>query len=659
MQRDARVRFIGSKANLLKNIEDCMAANIRTEQKVFCDIFSGTGVVARHFKPRYEIISNDSLYFSYVIQKALVESNRAPTFSKLKRAVKNPFSYLESAPIKSAHKFIEENYSPSGKDGRMYFTAENARRIDFIRAKIEQWKTERKLTESEYYYLLASLIEAAPSVSNITGTYGAYLKNWDKRAFKKLELPQFSVEDNRRKNRAYNEDAFDLERHVSGDILYIDPPYNSRQYASNYHVLETIARYDSPALVGVTGMRPYDGQKSVFCSKNEASAAFEQLIKNADFAHIVVSYGSAGLMSADFITKILKDNGMASTFTLQKIPYRKYKSKIYGKGGVCEYLFYIQKKAQGNIYRIPAAKKLAVASPEKSYGLQTQNQTYIKSPLNYIGGKYKLLPQLVPLLPQKIRTFVDLFCGGGNVGVNARCKKLVFNDMNTILIEMFSEFASMNLDDLLARIDATIKKWNLSMTNEKAFMQFREHYNQTRNPIDLYVLSCFSFNYQFRFNNNHEYNNPFGRNRSRYSETMKNNLIRFVQKIQSISADFVSYDFTEFPIADLTAKDFVYCDPPYLITTGSYNDGKRGFKNWTAESDKTLYALLDKLNEKGVRFALSNVFTHKGASNDILIEWAKKYTIHHLQKDYANSSYNTMRSGSDEVLVTNYKENEP
>ena len=647
------MRYIGSKANLVKNIESCILKNIHTQQRSFCDIFSGTGVVARYFKPNYEITSNDVLYFSYIIQKALIENNSVPTFSNLKSEIENPISYLENTSIIDVKRFVEENFSPSGKAERMYFTSENARRIDFIRTIIEQWKSEKKLTESEYYYLLASLIEAIPSVSNITGTYGAYLKNWDKRAFKKLELPQFAIENNNRQNKAYNEDAFELEKHISGDILYIDPPYNSRQYAPNYHVLETIARYDNPILTGVTGMRPYGDQKSVFCSKNEVNDAFEQLIKNADFSHIIMSYSSAGLMNAEFIEKILKDNGISSTFTLQKIPYRKYKSKIYDETGVFEYLFYIQKKAQNNIYpveyKIPESNgALKVAEPTFKYS------KFIKSPLNYIGGKYKLLSQIMPLLPTKVDTFVDLFCGGCNVGINADCKRLIFNDMNTILMEMFSSFASMNLSDLLSKIDETISKWNLSMTNEDAFIKFREHYNETRNPIDLYVLSCFSFNYQFRFNNSHEYNNPFGRNRSRYSDTMKNNLIRFVEKLQKTSARFDSYDFTDFTFDNLGGNDFVYCDPPYLITTGSYNDGNRGFKNWTEESDRDLYALLDQLNEKGIKFALSNVFSHKGEKNEILIEWAKKYTVHHLQKDYSNSCYNTERTGSDEVLVTNY-----
>lgn len=652
------MRYIGSKVNLLKNIEFCISQNILTKQESFCDIFSGTGVVARYFKPQYKIISNDVLYFSYLIQKSLVENNVIPSFSKLKSEIGNPFIYLEETELPNELGFIEENYSPSGKDGRMYFTTENARRIDFIRTTIEQWKNEKKLTETEYYYLLTSLIEAVPSVSNITGTYGAYLKNWDKRAFKKIELPQFSVENNNRQNKAFNEDVFNLVKHISGDIIYIDPPYNSRQYAPNYHVLETIARYDNPVLTGITGIRPYQSQKSVFCSKNEVNDAFVQLVKNADFSHIVMSYSSQGLMSADFIEKTLKDNGISTTFALQKIPYRKYKSKIYDESKVYEYLFYIQKKAQNNVYpveyKIPENyDMLKVAEPSVSYS------KYIKSPLNYIGGKYKLLPQLMPLLPKKIDTFVDLFCGGGNVGINAECKKIIFNDMNTILIEMFSEFANTKIEDLISKIESTIDEWQLSMINEDAFIKFREYYNKTRNPIDLYVLSCFSFNYQFRFNNNHEYNNPFGRNRSRFSETMKNNLIRFVKKVQNSSAQFISYDFTEFPIDNLTKNDFVYCDPPYLITTGSYNDGKRGFKSWTEESDKSLYALLDKLHKKGIRFALSNVFTHKGECNQILIDWAKKYTVHHLQKDYSNSCYNTDRCGSDEVLVTNYElENE-
>ena len=153
--------YIGSKVNLLHEIESCIQNNINNPQESFCDIFSGTASVARHFKTKYRIISNDSLYFSYVIQKALVENNKILTFSKLKSKIGDPFTFLEKDSLTTVNSnFIAENYSPAGKDNRMYFTEENARRIDFIRFMIEQWKKENILTEEEYYYLLASLIEA-------------------------------------------------------------------------------------------------------------------------------------------------------------------------------------------------------------------------------------------------------------------------------------------------------------------------------------------------------------------------------------------------------------------------------------------------------------------------------------------------------------------
>lgn len=646
------MRYIGCKTNLLAEIKSFVDANIGVSKGVFCDIFSGTAAVARFFKERYRIISNDALYLSYVLQKAYIECNQKPEFLKLKEKVGDVLAHLSEGSVSEVTDlFVMENYSPYGGQGRMYFTEKNAKHIDFVRNQIESWRAEGCLSELEYYYLLAILIEAVPFVSNITGTYGAYLKHWDKRAFNRLEFKELEVFDNHQENAVYNEDAFELVKHVSGDILYIDPPYNTRQYAPNYHVLETIARYDHPELRGVTGMRPYESVKSPFCSKSEVNDAFATLIDKADFSHIVLSYSTQGLMSEEFITKTMKSFGMASSFAMRKIPYRKYKSKIYDETDVCEYLFYVRKKTQ----------KIAVSYPEIKNSKETlvaetapEYSALLKSPLNYIGGKFKLLPQILPLFPKTVDTFVDLFCGGCNVGINAVCDKVIFNDINTILTEMFEQFKGMPLPLLLDTIEGLIKEWELDCTNEAAFNAFRVHYNQTRNPIELYVLSCFSFNYQIRFNNNHEYNNPFGRNRSRFSDTMQRNLVRFVEKLQSLDAEFTAYDFQDFPVERIKPTDFVYCDPPYLITTGSYNDGNRGFKNWTETSERVLYQWLDQLNERGIRFALSNVMEHKGKENEILKEWAGKYKVVHLDKDYSNSSYNTKRMKSDEVLVINY-----
>ena len=201
---------------------------------------------------------------------------------------------------------------------------------------------------------------------------------------------------------------------------------------------------------------------------------------------------------------------------------------------------------------------------------------------------------------------------------------------------------------------ARINEYGLSKENEEAFKKFRNYYNKTKEPIDLYTLSCYSFNYQFRFNNNKEYNNPFGRNRSQFSDNMKSNLILFTEKLKSMNVEFLSEPFDKVDLSRLNSEDFVYCDPPYLITTGSYNDGNRGFKDWKEEEEIQLYKVLDELNKRKVKFALSNVIEHKGKENILLKEWSKKYKTIYLTSDYSNSSYNTKRDKSIEVLIINY-----
>jgi adenine-specific DNA-methyltransferase len=279
---------------------------------------------------------------------------------------------------------------------------------------------------------------------------------------------------------------------------------------------------------------------------------------------------------------------------------------------------------------------------------------YLKSPLNYIGGKYRLLPQILPLFPKQIGTFIDLFAGGCNVGINVNAEKVICNDINTKIIDMFNALKMADTNDIVEKIEENIRHYSLSKENEQGFMEFRDYYNSTGNPIDLYTLTCYSFNYQFRFNGNLEYNNPFGRNRSHFSTEMRNNLIAFLERIKSINILFTSLDFEKFDLSRLKSGDMVYCDPPYLITKGSYNDGNRGFKDWKEKEETALYDLLDRLHRENVMFALSNVLTHKGNYNETLIEWCKKYVVTYIENDYSNSSYNTRKGASAEVLITNY-----
>lgn len=283
----------------------------------------------------------------------------------------------------------------------------------------------------------------------------------------------------------------------------------------------------------------------------------------------------------------------------------------------------------------------------------------ISSPMNYIGGKYKLLPQILPLFPKNIETFVDLFCGGCNVGINVTAKKTIFNDNLTYLIELYRKFDSLNIEEILNHIDNRINQFNLSLTNKDGYLELRKLYNSEKNPLDLFVLVAYSFNHQIRFNNSHEFNNPFGKARSCFNEHMKNNLLDFLNTLNKNSVDFTSFNFDEFNFSGLSSNDFVYCDPPYLITTGTYNDGKRGFTGWSETEERKLLKILDSLNEKKVSFALSNVLDHKGKENLILKNWIKEnnYFISYISKNYANSNYHTIdrnKNSTVEVLITNY-----
>lgn len=345
------MRFIGNKTQLLDNIKAVVDKHVSQNTNSFCDIFSGSASVARYFKQWYEIYSNDSLYFSYCLQRATIENSEKPTFVKLgdEIGIINPIKYfnslntfeMEALPIKD--RFFQNNFAPIG--GRMYITNDNALRIDYSRNTVEKWYNNNLINDDEYYYLVASIIEGIPYVSNISGTYGAYNKTWDPRSYKTFYLIDLPVVYNGKDNKSYNKDGATLLNEIEGDILYIDPPYNERQYLPNYHVLETAAKYDYPELRGVTGQRSYDIQKSDFCSKKTVVTAFESLINNAKFKHIILSYNTDGIMNIDEIEDTMKKHGIPSTFEVNYIPYRRFKSRSDSTrtSELKEMLIYIQK----------------------------------------------------------------------------------------------------------------------------------------------------------------------------------------------------------------------------------------------------------------------------------------------------------------------------
>ena len=291
----------------------------------------------------------------------------------------------------------------------------------------------------------------------------------------------------------------------------------------------------------------------------------------------------------------------------------------------------------------------------------------IKSPLNYTGGKYKLLYQILPLFPKKIDTFVDLFAGGCNVAINCNANKIVANDINIQTIELYKYFKSKTFLEILNEIDTLIQKYNLSQTsqhgyekyntdssiglasyNKEAYLKLREDYNNNPTPIKFYTLIIFAFNNQIRFNKDGKFN--LSVNKRDFTSNMRRNLELFINRIKNLDIEFISKDFREVFIPD---NSFVYIDPPYLITTANYNEND----GWCENREKELYNYLDKMNKKDIKFALSNVFEHKGKSNEILKEWAKSYNINYLDYNYGNCNYHTKDKSTDstiEVLITNY-----
>lgn len=275
---------------------------------------------------------------------------------------------------------------------------------------------------------------------------------------------------------------------------------------------------------------------------------------------------------------------------------------------------------------------------------------YIKSPLNFTGGKYKLLPQILPLFPDKIERFVDVFGGGFNVGINVEADEIIYNDNCVQLAELMASLAKYDVQKLLRYIDTMIEAYDLSKGNKDGYLKFRDFYNnsQHKSAIDLYILICYAFNNQFRFNTSGEFNVPFGYRQ--FNQSNRERMIKFCNALQSKTVCTTCFDFKNlFKYSSvIDERNFYYCDPPYLNAVATYNENGK----WTADDEKDLHSCLDEVNANGLKFALSNNLKY---DNLYLKEWMKKYNVHYLNADYSNCSYQKKdRSVDCEVLITNY-----
>lgn len=337
------MRYIGNKENIIEKIYNILLSN-NVRGNSFFDFFSGTTNVARFYKDLgYKVQSSDVMYMSFCLQKAYIENNDEPLFEQLLPTLSqtNVIGCLFATPldivvdylnhIPDEKGFIYNNYTPDGtknlEQPRMYFSNENGLRIDAIRQQIESWNNGGLLLESEYYILLTCLIETVSFYANVAGVYAAFHKKWDPRAVKRLELRTIKIHNNNKNNSVYCANSLDLIDNIETDILYLDPPYNERQYLPNYHLIETIAKYDNPKIKGVTGMREYENKKSSFCNAKSALRDLESVAKTAKYKHLVMSYNSEGIMPQDDIINMMSKYGAVK---LEQFQYARFKSNNNG-----------------------------------------------------------------------------------------------------------------------------------------------------------------------------------------------------------------------------------------------------------------------------------------------------------------------------------------
>lgn len=333
------MNYIGSKLSLL----DFLTTTIENvtgyksgDNYIFADLFAGTGIVGQTFKQKgCTVIANDIQYYSYVLNKHFIENN-----SPIDASLLDELNFLEGI-----EGFVFNNYCAGSGSGRNYFTDDNGKKCDAIRQKIEDLYKQTKINESQYFYFLSSLINSMDKYANTASVYGAFLKHIKKSAEKSLVLELLPIIDGCKNCKVYNKDINEVIKEISGDVLYLDPPYNARQYCTNYHVLETIAKYDNPVLKGKTGLRDYQNQKSEFCSKRTVETAFENLIANAKFQYIFLSYNNEGLMSLDTIKEIMSKYGEYSIYTQEYRRFRadKKENRNHTADSTIEYLHCLKK----------------------------------------------------------------------------------------------------------------------------------------------------------------------------------------------------------------------------------------------------------------------------------------------------------------------------
>ena len=646
-------RYIGSKARMIDFINETIKKE-KIEFSSFLDLFGGTGIVGNFFNDqKTKIYVNDLLKSNYLSYLAWFGNEKIDK-NKIKIFI-NKYNSLSN---------LEENYF-SINFSDTYFSKDNCKKIGYIREDIEANYLSNNLNTRERAILITSLLYAMDKIANTVGHYDAYRKNGN--LDKKLELCMLDLKSNinNKNNKVFNEDSNELVKSIKADVVYIDPPYNSRQYSDAYHLLENVAMWEKNEVHGVAKKMERNGIKSKYCSVS-APLAFKDLIDNIDAKYIIVSYNNMGTKGAGRSQAKISDDDIINTLRL------KGKVKVYETD--------FNQFNTGKTHIDNHKERLFICKVGKSTKKKTRHIEPIidkvKSPLNYTGGKYKLLNQIIPIFPSNLDLFVDLFSGGSNVGVNVNAKRIVCVDKQEEIIRVMELFKKYEDGFIISSLEKIIDKYNLSNSllngykaynctsdkglgtyNKSKYLELRKDYNNmkdnsTEKDLLFLTLVIYGFNNQIRFNSNGEFNMPVGKRD--FNNSLRKNLKNFITKLKSKNIEFINSDFREFAI-ETTNNTLVYCDPPYFLGTASYNENG----GWTEQDEIDLLNYLAILDSKGVKFALSNVIEHKGNKNIILEAWIKehKYNVHIIDCDYNNSNYHKQQGSitkTTEVLITNY-----
>ena len=631
-------RYIGCKQKLLDWIFEQIRVSAPTAKSLF-DVFSGTGVVAeRALKKFKRVVVNDLLFSNQIIYEAFFGMGEVSD-SKLSDIV-NKYNSIDTSGLHG--NYFSENF------GGKYFEAALAKLVGYIRQDIED--RGAALTAKERAVLIASLIYSIDSHANTCGHFEAYIKKpipvRDFR-FCLVEYASFKGAE------IYREDANALASRITADVAYIDPPYNSRQYSRFYHVYETLVKWDCPTLHGVA-RKPEPENMSDYC-RSGALAAFTNLVRRIRCKHLFVSYNNTySSKSKSSENKITLEELKAALENVGETKVYTHKHGFFNAGKTDftdhkEYLFVTEKKNVGN--------------------------GYLRSPFFYVGDKYKLLPSIIPCFPKGIDRFVEPFVGGGSVFMNVAARKYLLNDIDANMVALhrhlcgqaeragawFRELHEIIVAYGLSRsyredvVPEYMKRENVktyfARYNREGFARLRADYNASdrtsKDALDrLYLLLIYGFNRMLRFNAQGDFNLPVGN--VDFNVNVEDAIHDYFSCVQCRDIKFECGSYVDFlNRIKLTEHDFVYFDPPYLISESEYN------KIWHEQDDARLMSAVDELNSRNIRFAISNVTHYRGRVNEPFLQWSAKYRVIPIKSNYINYHDNTEKLIR-EVLVVNY-----